>query len=293
MRIAQISDLHILDLTDVPMVRFANRRVFGGANLLFRRAREYRPDILEALVEDLLQEEVDHVVVSGDLSNLALEPEFMRVFDLLKLLGDWSRVSVVPGNHDYYTYRAADTRRFEKTFYPFMFRGTFSDLDMDIYPYVKRLNDVLLVGVNSATRTVPPFSYGTVGKRQLERLDALLGRLESQDAFKIVVLHHALHARDKWAETTSRLLNRDAFMELMEKHSVNLVLHGHDHHGRIWKKRWDSGHTTNIICCGSSTRLVDDPSKIARYRIVHIDEGRLRKIETKIFDPGIRKFMPS
>lgn len=290
MRLAHVSDLHILDLHGVSVERFLSRRVLGGINLLLRRAREHRPEILECLVQDLLAEEPDHIVVSGDLSNLALESEFDRVFQLLKLLGGYARLSVVPGNHDYYTFRAADTRRFEKWFHPFMFKGEFSDLDLDVYPYVKRLGDLMLVGINSAARTVPPLSYGTVGDRQLELLETVLGSPEAAESVVCLVMHHALHRRDLLHEATSGLLNRDRLLRVVQDHKVDLVLYGHDHEGRAWKKE-KNGHTTHFVCCGSSTRLSEDPALVARYRVITIDQGRVRRVDTKVFDPQTRRFV--
>ena len=289
MRLAHISDLHLLDLHGVSLRRFMNRRLIGGLNLLVRRAREHRPKILETLVSDLIKEEFDHIVISGDLSNLALEPEFERVFHLVKLLGGWDKASVVPGNHDYYTWHAADTRKFEKYFYPFMFRREFSDLDVDVYPYTKVLGDLLLVGLNSATRTFPPFSYGTLGDRQLDLLERILSGPQAAAMITCLVLHHALHKRDLVTETTSGLLHRDRLLDLIDRFKVDLVLYGHDHRGRI-TKRAQEGHVSHLVCCGSSTRLVEDPALLARYRIVSIDQGRVRRIDTKVYDPVSRRF---
>ena len=289
MRLAHVSDLHILDLNGVSWKRFASRRLFGGPNLLLHRAREHRPEILEMLIEDLLKEEPDHVVLTGDLSNLALESEFERVFQLLKLLGGYSRLSVVPGNHDYYTARAVDTRRFEKYFHPFMFKDGFSDLDLDIYPYRKVVGEVMLIGMNSATRTLPPLSYGTVGDRQLELLERMLSSRERASCVTCVFLHHALHKRDYIKESTSGLVNRERFLRLMDEQQVDLVLYGHDHTGQMWRRE-HRGHSTLYVCCGSSTRLTDDPSTVARYRMITVDHGRIRKVDNRVFDPQSRRF---
>ena len=290
MRLAHISDLHILDLHGVSPKRFLSRRVLGGAHLLVRRAREHLPELLENLAEDLLKEEPDHIVITGDLSNLALESEFERVFQLIKLLGGYSKLSVVPGNHDYYTTQAADNRRFEKFFSPFMFRREFSDLDVDVYPYTKQVGELYLVGVNSATRTVPPLSYGTIGDRQLELIDKRLGAPERQGHLTCLFLHHALHTRDFVKEATSGLLNRDRLLDLIQRHRVDLVLYGHDHVGRTWKQA-NRGHSTLFVCCGSSTRLTDNPSTMARYRLITVDHGRIRRVDTKVFDAQTRRFV--
>lgn len=291
MRLAHISDLHLLDTTGMTLKRMATtRRVFGGVNLLLNRAKEYRPEVLEVLVDDLLREGVDHIVVSGDVSNLALESEFERVFHLLKLLGNGLRVSVVPGNHDYYTAGAALTRRFEKTFYPFMFPEGFSDIDMDLYPYQKDLGDVVLFGVCSAIRNTPPLSHGRVGERQLARLEHMLTRPGLSGRLTCVVVHHALHARHALPEMTSRMLDRDAVLDVLHKSKVDLVLYGHDHVGQTWQRE-QPGKKTQFVCCGSSTRVTDDPVTMAKYRIYTIDTGRLRKLDTKLYDPSIRKFI--
>jgi len=292
MRLAHISDLHIMDLSGTRLGQFANRRIIGGLNLLLHRAKEYKADILEVLIEDLLQESVDHVVVSGDVSTMAFEGEFQRCFDLLKLLGDRRKVTLVPGNHDYYTFRAAEVRRFEKTFYPFMFGGGFSDLDTDLYPFVKPLDEVILVGVNSATGTVPPLSYGVVGDSQRKRLVSILKKLASDPRPVCVVLHHALHRRDALTQMTSNLRQADQLLALLEEHGVRLVLYGHDHQARFWKKELKTG-TLWLNCCGSSTRLVEDPGLVARYHIFHIEDGLPRRMDTKVYDPAIRRFIPA
>ena len=290
MRIAHISDLHILDLAGVRAARFLNRRLIGGINLMVRRRGQYRADILERLIEDILREGVDHVAITGDLSNLALEPEFDRVFHLIKLLGGYDLVSVVPGNHDYYTEGTIKARRFEKYFNVFMYQG-YSDLETDLYPYSKILGDVLLVGLNSACHTTPPLAYGTISAKQLDAADRILSNPRVRQLRKVVLLHHTLHRRSWHTEATTRLVNRENLLRVLMRNRVDLALYGHDHHGRI-HRREQTGHATTIVCCGSSTRLVEDMQLVARYRIVTIDSGRIRRIETRIFDPKARKFFP-
>ena len=45
-------------------------------NLLFNRAREFPPEVADALFRDLEQLALDHLVVSGDVTNLSLPGEF-------------------------------------------------------------------------------------------------------------------------------------------------------------------------------------------------------------------------
>ena len=289
MRIAHISDLHIAAFDGVPLRRFANKRVTGLANLLTFRRNEYSLDVFERLVADLIDENLDHVVVTGDLSNLALESEFQAVFDRLKLLGGWRKVSVIPGNHDAYTRGAVASRRFESTFYPFMFRQ-FSDLDVDVYPYVKLIEGVAILGVNSAIRTPPLFSWGRVGSRQLGRLIEALSSDRVRNAFKIVLLHHHLHEREMPEQMMANLRDQGAFVNVLKGHGVDLVLHGHDHvaHQGVLST---GQHRVMVYGNGSSTRLDPDPGKVARYNVYTVEGGQLRNVETKVYDLRKRKFI--
>jgi 3',5'-cyclic AMP phosphodiesterase CpdA len=289
MRIAHISDLHILDLAGVRPGRFANRRLIGGVNLMLRRRGQYRADILERLIEDILREGVDHVALTGDLSNLALEPEFERVFHLIKLLGGYDRVSVVPGNHDYYTGGAIAARRFEKYFHGFMYAG-YSDLKTVFYPYSKVLGDVLLVGLNSACHTTPPMAYGTLSAKQLDATDKILASPRFRNLRKVVLLHHTLHRRSWHTEATTRLVNRENLLRVLMRNRVDLALYGHDHLGRTWEMN-EGGHRLHLVNCGSSTRLGPHPHQRARYRLITLElEEGVRRIETKVYDPDERRF---
>ena len=84
MRIAHISDLHLLALDGVSPLRFINKRATGYANLRFRRKHVHRGDIVRAIADHISREGVDHVVITGDVSNLALEGEFELVRHVLE-----------------------------------------------------------------------------------------------------------------------------------------------------------------------------------------------------------------
>lgn len=288
MRLAHISDLHILDLKDAGVDRFLNRRAIGSVNVFFNRKRQYQTDILERLIEDILREEVDHVAITGDLTNLALESEFERVFHLVRLLGGFDKVSVVPGNHDKYTNGAIKQRRFEKYFHQFMYHS-YSDSQTLFYPWDKILDGIHLIGLSSPTSTIPPLSNGLISDRQLGSLEKLLTSPHHRHLRKVVMLHHALHKRSLSKELTSGLKNRDKLLRMLLENNVDLVLYGHDHHGRVWKLE-EGSHTLHLVNCGSSTRLGPQPHLRARYRIITMDNSGVRRIETKIYNPEERRF---
>src|SRR5436190_298039 len=122
MRVAHFSDLHVLALDGVSRTRFMNKRFTGWVNLRLKREHKHRPGHVRAVAREVARVNVDHVVITGDLTNLALEQEFEAVRGLLaEELGlDTERVTIVPGNHDVYTHGAFRAQRFTRFFRPYM-----------------------------------------------------------------------------------------------------------------------------------------------------------------------------
>ena len=78
-----------------------NKRLTGQANLLLHRGRVHRREYLLAVLEAAAAA-ADHVVVTGDITNLALESEYDEAIRLLDGVARSVEVTVVPGNHDIY-----------------------------------------------------------------------------------------------------------------------------------------------------------------------------------------------
>src|ERR1700734_796063 len=95
-----------------------NKRATGLANLKLKRGSIHRSSYVRAIAREVRRLAVDHVVITGDLTNLALEPEFELAREVVeKDLGLSPRdVTIVPGNHDVYTRGAHATGRFASYF---------------------------------------------------------------------------------------------------------------------------------------------------------------------------------
>src|SRR6476469_6533516 len=98
-----------------------NKRITGYANTLLSRGRVHRREYLLAVLR-ASAEDADHVVVTGDITNLALESEFEEARALLDALH--ADLTVVPGNHDIYLPSTHRDRRFPHHF------GTFLQSDL-------------------------------------------------------------------------------------------------------------------------------------------------------------------
>src|ERR1700749_974962 len=100
--LAHLSDPH---LPPLPAARFGdliNKRVFGYLNWTRNRHKYQRREVLDALVTDLHARAPDHIAVTGDFVNLALEAEYAPARAWLESVGAPDRVTVIPGNHDAY-----------------------------------------------------------------------------------------------------------------------------------------------------------------------------------------------
>ncbi|WP_407050169.1 metallophosphoesterase family protein [Methyloraptor flagellatus] len=102
-RLAHISDPHLGPLPEPRLRELIGKRVLGYLNWRLNRGRGgMRPAVLDALVADLRAHAPDHVAVTGDIVNIALDAELEPARQWIASLGSPHDVSVVPGNHDAY-----------------------------------------------------------------------------------------------------------------------------------------------------------------------------------------------
>jgi len=286
-RIAHISDIHVPPSGAIPWSHLLNKRITGLVNLRTFRKQDHPIELCTKLVAALAADKLDHVVLTGDLTNLALDDEFARAKEVLKPLLDSNRLTAIPGNHDKYVQAANRHKRFE--FYFDSAMTTDSDREHD-YPFVKQIGNVAILGLNSAIKTPPLTSYGLVDSGQRERLVQFCTSPELLSSFKIVLLHHNLHARSSsFKDWSSGLHEKDAFIDSLFEGKVNLVLHGHTHVAHRTRLERD-GHAIQIIGCGSSTW--NRPEHLARYNIYEVQNEELKRIECRVFDPERSEFIP-
>jgi 3',5'-cyclic AMP phosphodiesterase CpdA len=228
MRFAHFSDLHLLSLSGAGILDFFNKRWIGAANLVVSRGRHYHNEVFESLVSDLGHQRLDHAICTGDVTNLAMEQEFVFArdhFDRIEL--GPREVTVIPGNHDAYVGKGAD-----------FFSGYFADYhDPDDawawptgspWPLVRVRGAMAVIGL-STSRTTPWFTaYGEVGGEQLERLGRVLADDRLAGKFRIVALHHRPAGAGS-GSVIRGLRDRAALARVIAEAGAELVLHGHEH----------------------------------------------------------------
>ena len=112
--LAHLSDPHLPPLPAARLRDLAGKRALGYLNWTRNRHKYHRREVLDALVADMQAQQPDHIAVTGDLVNLALEAEFAPAQAWLESVGTPQQVTVIPGNHDAYV--RATRHRFAGTF---------------------------------------------------------------------------------------------------------------------------------------------------------------------------------
>src|SRR5580698_5989209 len=181
--LAHLSDPHLPPLPAVGFGDLIGKRAFGYLNWTRNRHKFQRRDVLDALVADLQAHQPDHIAVSGDLVNLALEAEFAPARAWLQSVGAPDRVTVVPGNHDAYV--RATQHRFVEVLQDYL-DGDGAPEGGVRFPFLRRRGPVALIGVSSAVPTPPLMATGWLGSAQLEALDRVLAQLANEQVFRVL-----------------------------------------------------------------------------------------------------------
>lgn len=242
-RIAHISDLHL--------------------------SPEYYPDRtndFRSLLLQCRQLNVDHIIITGDVTNQARPEELEHFRSVLKefSLLDGGRVSVVIGNHDIFggPYHAEDVLKF-----PSMCKSADYDAKVEefsngiketfegakffssksVFPFVKILGDAAIVGINSVARwnalKNPIGSNGKVDDEQRDMLKAIFGSTLLKKKHLFVAVHHHFNKLGEGKEKTQferlwlafesatmKLHKKKRLLKLFRSSGVNTILHGHVHH---------------------------------------------------------------
>jgi len=271
--LAHLSDPHLPPLPAANFRDLAGKRALGYLNWTRNRHKYHRREVLDALVADMQAQRPDHIAVTGDLVNLALEAEFAPAQAWLESVGTPQHVTVIPGNHDAYV--RATQHRFAGAFGDYL-RGD-AATEGKPFPFLRRRGPLALIGVSSAVPTPPLMATGRLGRTQLDALDRQLSQLSTENAFRVLLVHHPLHSNSRM----KRLTDSKALRAVLKARGVDLVLHGHDH---IHSTMWVEGADKQVPAIGvpSASALAHRHYPAAAYNLFRIerDGNRWRCMQT-------------
>jgi 3',5'-cyclic AMP phosphodiesterase CpdA len=249
---------------------------------------------VQAIAAELRSRKVDHVVVTGDLTNLALESEYALAHELFEReLGlDPLHVTIVPGNHDVYTRGAYSERRFGQYFASYL-QSDLPDLvsELGAFPVVKLRGPLAIIGLSSAVPRLPLVAAGRIGENQLASLRAVLAHPEVRKRTPVVALHHPPHLPGRALKARMEgLHDSDALVEVLDELGSGLVLHGHLH------RRLRRSHATRTgrweaVGATSASLVHPEPNKMAGFNLYTFGaDGALSSMTAEVLDTASGTF---
>ena len=297
MRLAHCSDLHLLTLDGARLLDFANKRWIGGLNLLTNRGRHYHTEAFEDMVADFGGAGIDHVLCTGDITNLALHQEFVFARERFDRIGLGTRgVTVLPGNHD--SYIAEGATHFAGVFHDYYTsdpgwgwpaEAIEGDLEA-AWPLVRVRGELAIIGLSTSLQTPWFTAWGRVGERQLARLRAALTDPRLRGKVRVVAIHHP-PAGQRARSRIRGLRDHDAFAAVLADAGAELVVHGHEHQDLREQLTGPGGASIPVLGVPSGTYEAHRPERTARYRIFEIENGRIVRHHMRVWQRDQRRFV--
>jgi len=304
--LAHLSDLHATPVAPGSLRPLLGKRLLGWLSWRLRRGATHRTEVLDALLEDLAVTSPDQLVITGDLTNVSLEEEFLVARDWLRRIGSPERVTAVPGNHDTYVrvpracswdlwseYLESDAAG--RALLGESQGGAYRGL---AFPSVRIREPVALIGVSSAVPTPPFLASGRVGGQQLARLERVLSALAPTGLQRVVLIHHP---PDPGATSPRRgLCDARALCDVLQRAGAEIVLHGHLHRTRIARIEGPHG-SIPVVCARSASDIGTKPHKRAQYHVLAFEArdagagtARFRvTLRARSWDPQTQRFVES
>jgi 3',5'-cyclic AMP phosphodiesterase CpdA len=243
------------------------KRFSSYASWRWRRRKIHRPDILTALVSDVRAHAPDHLVVTGDLTNMALHSEFERARAWLGRLAEPGGATVVPGNHDALV--SVPWERALAMWSPWM-EGDSRSGDSpgtSLFPAIRVRGCVAFVGLNSS-RPTPLFSAaGTLGSRQIAAAEQALAALGRRGLFRVVLLHHPIV--EGAVSPRKALSDRAGLCNALRRVGADLVLHGHTHRAHLGSVDGPHGPIA-VLAVPSASACHRSKGDAARWHLISV-----------------------
>jgi 3',5'-cyclic AMP phosphodiesterase CpdA len=288
MRLAHLSDPHLLSLAGTRLRDFVNKRWIGALNLLANRAREHKVEVFDAMVADINALGIDHVLCTGDITNVALPSEFEFArgrFDRLDFGA--ADATIIPGNHDAYVHAGVP-----------LFADYFGDNfacdpgwewpDRDPWPTVRVRGDVAIVGVTTSLETPWFTAWGRLGAKQIGRLAQVLDDDRLAGTFKLVAIHHP-PVGPKAEHDRHGLKDHRQFCRVVASAGADLVVHGHEHLDMRNELRGRNGTRIPVHGIQSATYAGLRRKHRAHYRVYTLGPGVLTH-ELRAWNPDAGRF---
>ena len=269
MKIAHLTDLHYQSppsLSDL----LAPKRWIGTVNLYVRgRVHQFERRVQDATVSLCIKENVDAVLITGDLTAMATANEFEIARESLQPLLDKIPTFIIPGNHDIYVKNGVPTAM-KKYLGDWMGKGS---------PSLFNHDGISALHIETCCPDI--LSRGWVDPNHLLEAEDLLHQVPETN-FLFLTLHYPLFDRrgnphDKW---TRNIRNGEVFRDWLIQHPrIDALIHGHEHHGYHIQYDTPKGKRHSINPGSSGYALEEYRSRCAHVNFYTIENRDLIDVE--------------
>jgi len=276
LQFAHISDLHLPPLPAVTAREVLSKRLLGWLSWRRKRRHRHRPEAVAALERLLGERSVDHICLTGDVTNLGLAREFEAADRWLDRVASPDAVTFVPGNHDAYVAAGLDAMQLR-----------FGRWLPERFPSLARRDELLFIGVSSAVATPPFMATGRIGEAQLQRLASILDATRGEDRLRILAIHHP--PGEGIVGRRKALTDAAALRRLLHSRPVDLVLHGHGHRAVQYHIECDGGRIP-VFGAGSASLSHTDSRRTGHCHLFTLD-GRALRVTHHHFRPDMDAYV--
>jgi Icc protein len=212
----------------------------------------FRPELLDAAIEETNGLEPDLVAIAGDLTMEGYRWEFEEARAYLDRI-ECPNVVVIPGNHDA---KNVGYRHFEEFFG--MREGTATVAVPE--------GEAKVVAIDS---TKPDLDEGEVGREHYGWIDSEFKNWDRGP--RIVMIHHHILAVPGTGRDVNNLRDAGDVMAILRELKVDMVLSGHRHVPYVW-----SISGVRIIHSGTASSMRVRGTMPPSYNVIELDEESVR-----------------
>ena len=212
----------------------------------------FRPELLDAAIEETNELEPDLVAIAGDLTMEGYRWEFEEARAYLDRI-ECPNVVVIPGNHDA---KNVGYRHFEEFFG--MREGTATVAVPE--------GEAKVVAIDS---TKPDLDEGEVGREHYAWIDSEFRTWDRGP--RIVMIHHHILAVPGTGRDVNNLRDAGDVMAILRELKVDMVLSGHRHVPYVW-----SISGVRIIHSGTASSMRVRGTMPPSYNVIELDEESVR-----------------
>ena len=219
MRIVHLTDLHFQALPKITEL-FHLKRIMGTTNLyVLGRHSKFSIETQRAAISAACEQQADLFLMTGDITAQSLHAECVMARQELDVLLSRQPSFLIYGNHDIYTSNTPNQSLLDH----------FGQWLPKENPYLFRYEELAVLYIE--TCRTDWLSRGWVDPEALAKASRLLA--ESDAGFTILSIHYPVLNRrgQPYGPSQRAIRNGHILREWLKTAPVDMIIHGHEHHG--------------------------------------------------------------